>query len=209
MSPKMKRRIMLHFQEYFSRYLFLIFLFFTGALCGVFSVSTLSEFGKTSSVEYTAALAEGLSQTIPDLGLTLLWSLLIRFFSLLILYAGAILCVGTIVSSLYMLCVGFSVGFTVTLFFHSIGWKAAFLLLGALIPAAFIFVVYLYASNLSMRSSRMLRQEIMRRQRLTLRERARKVSSEWVPVSGAILIGVLLESLVSPVLMHFFARILV
>ncbi|MFZ5975860.1 MAG: hypothetical protein ACOYU3_10755 [Bacillota bacterium] len=209
MSPKIKRKIFSHFQEYFSRYLFLIFLFFTGALCGVFSVSTLSEFGRNSSVEYTGALVQGLSQSIPDIGVTLLWSFLIRACSLAFLYAGGILCIGTIASFLYMLCFGFSMGFTVTLFFHSIGWKAVFILFGALLPGVYIFAVYLYASILSMLSSRTLRQEIMKRQRLSLRERARKVSAGWLPVSAAALAGILLESLVSPILMHFFARILV
>jgi len=198
-----------HFQQYFSRYLVLIFLFFTGALCGVFSVSTLSESGRASSVEYSAALMRALSQSIPDIGLTLLWSVLIRFGSLLILYGGGILCVGTIASTLHMLCFGFSMGFTVDLFFQSIGWKAAFVLLGAFIPMAFVFVVYLYASNLSMQTSRSLRQEIAKRRRLPIRERAARASSSWAPVSAAMLAGVLLESLLSPLLMHFFASVFI
>lgn len=209
MPPKMRRRMCMHFQEYFSRYLFLIFLFFTGALCGVFSVSTLSEFGQVSSVGYTTALVQALAQNIPNIGATFLWAFLIRMGSLLILYLGAILCIGTIVSCLHMLCFGFSMGFTVTVFFHSIGWKAAFILLGALLPAAYILVVYLYASILSMQSSRKLRQEIMKKLRMSLKDRARTVSEVWLPVSVAVFAGVLLESLVSPLLMHFFSKILV
>jgi hypothetical protein len=209
LSPKTKRRMLLHFQQHFSRYLLLIFLFFTGALCGVFSVSTLSESGRASSVQYSGALMQALSQSIPDIGMTLLWSVFVRFGSLLILYGGGILCVGTIVSTLHMLCFGFSMGFTADLFFRSIGWKAAFVLIGALLPSAFVFAVYLYASNLSMQTSRMLRQEIAKRRRLRIRERAARATSSWAPVAAAMLAGVLLESLLSPLLMHFFAKILV
>jgi len=209
LSQKTKRRVFQHIQQHFFRYLVLIFLFFTGALCGVFSVSTLTESGRASSVAYSGALMQALSRSIPDIGLTLLWSVLIRFGSLLILYGGGILCVGTFASTLHMLCFGFSVGFTVDLLFQSIGWKAAFVLLGALFPAAFIFIVYLYASNMSMQTSRSLRQEIRKRRRLSLRERAARASSSWAPVSAAMLAGVLLESLLSPLLSHYFRMIFV
>jgi stage II sporulation protein M len=209
LSPKMNRKLIAHFKEHFSRYLLLIFLFFTGALCGVFSVSTLSEHGRFSSIQYTGALIQGLAQQIPDLGSTFLWSFLMRFGSLFLLYLGAILCIGAATTFVLMLCYGFSMGFTVTLFFHSAGIKAGIILLGALLPAAYVFVVWLYASNLAMATSRSLRTEAMRRSRMGLADRARSASGPWMPVAAAMFLGVLLEVLISPLLMHFLARILV